>query len=72
MQISDTDVLEFRLECLRHLKVDFDPAEARQRFLELTVLFESFAVWLAKEKAAGRDFPICEHSHVPEGTEPLQ
>ena len=69
MKVTEEEVLEFRKLYLDHESVLLSDTEAREMLGGLCFLFERFATWLAKEKAAGREFPLDEPPHAPEGNE---
>jgi hypothetical protein len=72
MRVADDECEELRRLYLEHEGVALTLDEAREMLSRLLFLFERFAAWIAKEKAAGQVFPLDEHPPVPEGSEPPQ
>ncbi len=70
MQVTDEECEEFRRLYLAHEGVELTLDETREMLSKLLVLVEWFAVWVAKEKAAGRVFQVDEHPPEREGTYP--
>jgi hypothetical protein len=60
MKITDEDCEKLRRLYLEHEEVELTLDEAREMMSRLLLLFERFAAWVAKEKAAGREFPLDE------------
>ena len=58
MQITDSECEELRRICLEHDGIDLTVDEAREIFSRMTFLVERFSAWLAKQRAAGREFPL--------------
>lgn len=54
MRITDDEVEEFRKLYREERQIDLSPDEARAAIHRVLALFEHFAVWLGKERAAGR------------------
>ena len=54
MAISENDVEAFRQLYLEDCQIDLPPGEARAVVRRVLTLFEVFAEWLSKERAAGR------------------
>lgn len=59
MRITDDDCEKLRRLHLEHEGAELSVDEAREVLSRLLLLFERFAAWIAKERAAGRDFPLC-------------
>ena len=67
LAVRAEDCEEFRRLYLEHERLSLTPDEAREMISRLCFLFERFAAWIAKEKAAGRVFQPDEPPHAPEG-----
>lgn len=65
-KISDGTVAELQKLHLEREGEALSDSEAREMLSRLFFLFERFALWIAKEKAAGREFPIDEPEPVHE------
>ncbi len=67
-EVTDTDVDEFKQLYLEHEGVELTPDKVREMLSRMLVLVERFAVWVAKERAAGRVFQIDERPRGLSGT----
>jgi hypothetical protein len=56
MRITDEDCDQLRRAYLQHEGIALTCDEVREMLSRLSLLFEHFAAWVAKEKAAGRVF----------------
>lgn len=69
MRITDEECEELRRLYLEHEGVKLTLDEAREMLARLLELFQRFAAWIAKEKAAGRVFEIDELPPAPGDSE---
>jgi hypothetical protein len=72
MKVTDKECEEFRYLYLQHEGMELSLGEAREMLSRLLFMFERFAAWIAKEKAAGREFPLDEPPPAPGDSAPLR
>ncbi len=65
IKVTDEQCEELRRLYLAEAGVDLTLDEAREMFSRTLFLLERFAAWVARERAAGRQFPLDEPPPVP-------
>ena len=65
MRVTDEQCEELRRLYLEEQGRELTLDEAREMLSRMLFLVERFSAWLAKEKAAGRLFPIDGHPPAP-------
>ena len=69
MRVTDDECEELRRLYLDHKGVKLTQDEAREMLSRRLFLFERFSAWIAKERAAGREFPLDEPPRAPGDSE---